>query len=66
MQLRAEAEATTDPMRRADLEWLANSYRLLAEHSREDEDNRGDMLPQAEIQQQQQVQQQQQAKLEPE
>jgi hypothetical protein len=33
LQFAAEAETATDPYRRADLEWLAQSYRRLAEHA---------------------------------
>jgi len=60
----AEARAATDPRRRADLEWLANSYRLLAEHAH-DESTALAMTPQPDAQQRQ-PQQQQQGKLEPE
>jgi hypothetical protein len=33
LQFMAEAEVETDPIRRADLEWLAGSYRRLADHA---------------------------------
>jgi hypothetical protein len=65
LQLWAEAEAATDPLRRSDLEWLANSYRLLAEHAHDEESNII-YLPDQPNTQQQQPEQQQQGKLEPE
>lgn len=63
-QLSAEAEAATDPLRRAELEWLANSYRLLAAHAHDDSDLIHPM-PQSFSPQQQQPHQIQQGKLEP-
>lgn len=62
VQLFAEASLVTDPQRRSDLEWLANSYRLLAEHAHEEESNIVHR-PKSPISQQQQPQQQQQGKL---
>jgi hypothetical protein len=60
IQLWAEAEAATDSERRSDLEWLANSYRLLAEHAQDE----FQVAPAPPQQNTQQPQQQQQGKLE--
>jgi hypothetical protein len=63
-QFLAEAAEAADPKRRADLEWLANSYRLLAEHAGEEDSNVVHLRPQPHTRQQPQPQQQQQSKLE--
>jgi hypothetical protein len=59
-QFMRDAQAETDPIRRADLEWLAGSYRRLAEHA----DDVSDTYQAPQAQQAQQAQQQQQSKLE--
>lgn len=64
-RLLAEAAAATDPDLRAELEWLASSYRLLADHAA-DEFSLAQRMPGSAATRQQQPQQQQQARLESE
>jgi hypothetical protein len=59
IQFAEEAQVETDPQRRTDLEWLAESYRRLAEHA----DEVADIVDFTPPQQVPQVQQQPQTKL---
>jgi hypothetical protein len=64
LRFRAEAETASDPYRRADLEWLAQSYRRLAEHA--DDNDASGASPPPPLRLVPQPQQQPQSKLEPE
>jgi hypothetical protein len=64
LRFRAEAETAADPYRRADLEWLAESYRRLAEHA--DDNDASGASPPPPLRLVPQPQQQPQSKLEPE